>query len=477
MADSEISQVREQTEAQSAEEGHLPTEVTFEEGFSAKTVVGALFVGFIMLPGALYLGLIAGTSLGSAAEWVTIVLFAEIMRRSFLPMKRQEIYILFYIAASLTGLDTSKGLSGGQFAGLIWNQYFVQSPNAAMVSRQIPHWVVPPAGSPALLHRTFFDHAWLIPIALMLLVDLLGRVNSLCAGYFLFRVTSDIERLPFPMAPIAASGATALAEAASKEESWRWRVFSVGTVIGLVFSVFYIAIPVFTGVAFGKAWTLLPIPFLDLTRNTESLLPGAVSGLSCDLGGVLVGFVIPYPIVVGTFWGCMLTRVGMAPVLYHFGLFGNSDNSGWTPGMNGIYTKQITDIKFWMAIGIGLQLAVAAIGIWMVIRTLSSMRNTVRNRGMRRPLPAGRGDLPLWIPVLIWFTITVTFLCICDYLLHVDSTPTENHAIFPVWLLVFYGLVWSPVQSYISARMIGITGSGVSFPYMQQVSIMKSGYP
>ncbi len=66
-------------------------------------------------------------------------------------------------------------------------------------------------------------------------------------GYFLFRTTSDVERLPFPIAPIAAQGATALAEVSEEKESWRWPVFSVGTMIGLVYGFFYVAIPVITG--------------------------------------------------------------------------------------------------------------------------------------------------------------------------------------------------------------------------------------
>src|SRR6476646_817774 len=244
----DLAQIREQVETESQEEGGEHQETRFEDGFSWKTVIGALFVGFIMLPGALYLGLMAGQGLGPAAEWVTIVLFAEIMRRSFLPMKRQEIYILYYVAASLTGLAADRGISGGPFGDLIWAQYFVQSTQAKLISRDIPHWVVPPAGSHALLNRTFFDQAWFIPIVILIVGQILGRLTWMSAGYFLFRITSDIERLPFPMAPVAASGATALAEAASKEESWRWRVFSIGSVIGLVFGFFYVAIPVFTGV-------------------------------------------------------------------------------------------------------------------------------------------------------------------------------------------------------------------------------------
>lgn len=473
----EIAQLRKQVETESVEEGEEGQQPQFEEGFTSKTIAGALFVGFIMLPGALYLGLVAGQGLGPAAEWVTIVLFAEIMRRSFLPMKRQEIYILYYLAASLTGLDITKGISGGPFGAMIWNQYFIQSPQAGLVAKQIPHWVVPPAGSPALIHRTFFDAAWFAPILLMLVNEVLGRLNNLSAGYFLFRITSDVERLPFPMAPVAASGATALAEAASKEESWRWRIFSIGTVMGLVFGFFYIAIPVFTSVVFNKPFQLFPIPFFDMATNTETILPGAMTGISGDLGKLMTGFVIPYPIVAGSFWGALLTRVIAAPFLFRGGMFGDAASNGWQRGMDSFYTKEITDMKFWLSVSIGLQIGVALIGFAMVVKAFNTMRRESQGRGMELRAPRGRGDLPIWIPAAIWLVVTLLYMVVCESLLHLDSRPGENHAIFPIWLLAFYGLVWSPINSYVSARMVGLTGSGVSFPYLKEVSIVKSGYP
>ena len=49
----------------------------FQEGFTLRTVIGALFIALFMLPGGMYLGLVAGQGVGEAAEWVTIVLFAE----------------------------------------------------------------------------------------------------------------------------------------------------------------------------------------------------------------------------------------------------------------------------------------------------------------------------------------------------------------------------------------------------------------
>ena len=56
----------------------IPKDLLFEPGFNIKTLWAALFVGFIMLPGAIYLGLVTGQSMAGGAEWVTLILFIEI---------------------------------------------------------------------------------------------------------------------------------------------------------------------------------------------------------------------------------------------------------------------------------------------------------------------------------------------------------------------------------------------------------------
>ncbi|MEI6499913.1 MAG: peptide transporter, partial [Armatimonadota bacterium] len=163
----------------------VPTE--FESGFDIKSIVGALFVGFIMMPGAIYLGLVVGQSMGPAAEWTTIILFTEVARRSFVSLKRQEIYILFYIAASLASMQGGVALAGGAFAGKIWDQYFVRSPAAegTGIASQVPAWVVPSGQSPAIMHRTFFHPDWIVPSLLLLLGTVLGRLNQFGLGYIL----------------------------------------------------------------------------------------------------------------------------------------------------------------------------------------------------------------------------------------------------------------------------------------------------
>lgn len=449
----DIEQARETLEDVSGEDVQHQE---FEDGFTLRTVIGALFVGMVMLPGAMYLGLVAGQGLGPAAQWVTIVLFAEIARRSFQPLKKQELYILFYIAGGLAGV----GMAGG-FGGLIWNQYLVQCPQIGDLAKEIPHWVAPRANDPALAQRTFFAASWVVPISLLLAGEVLGRMIWIGGGYAVFRVTSDIERLPFPMAPIAAAGATALAEAGSKEESWRWQVFSIGTVTGLLFGLIYVFIPIITGVLFQKPVMLIPIPFIDFTSNTENILPAAWSALSGDIGLILTGFVIPFPILFGSFISSVVCKIGLNPILYQMGMFPH-----WTYGTPYLQTQLSTEIDFWMSVGIGTGLGIGVIGLASVTISAMKLRGQAQRPTLRRTIPPGRGDWSIYLSISVWFVATMVQIGIARWLV-----PD-----FPWWIMAFYGLIYTPVISYVSGRLIGLTGSGVGFPFLREATIIKSGY-
>jgi hypothetical protein len=135
-----------------------PPPEEFEEGFSIRTILGALFVAFVMLPGAAYLSLVTGTGLGSAPQWVTVILFMEVARRSFITLKRQEIYLLYIVAGAILGTNP--------YSGYIWNVFLRTSEvtKGLGVAQDIPTWLVPRADSPAILNRTFFHPDWVIPI-------------------------------------------------------------------------------------------------------------------------------------------------------------------------------------------------------------------------------------------------------------------------------------------------------------------------
>ncbi len=448
--------------------------VVYEDGFTVRTVVGALFVAFVMLPGAIYLGLVSGQSLGSASEWVTIVLFAEVARRSFIPLKRQEIYVLFYIAAALSGLNAELGVSGGPFGNLIWNGYLHVAPQATgttvtlngeltTISRAIPIWAIPPESSTVWTQRTFLHTDWLFPVGLLIIGSVIDKISQITGGYALFRLTSDIERLPFPMAPVHAAGATALAEAGSKEESWRWQVFSIGAMAGLVFGFFYLGIPIFTGTVLPAPLKLLPLPFLDLTPNTEGILPGAATGISMDLTHVLSGFVLPLPMIVGAAVTSLVSQLVVNPMLYNANLLPT-----YRKGANALWTKMASDLDFWMSVDIGLKIAVAILGIWMaagiMLRYLRGRRSGGTDAGVAPP--PGRGDFDWRKGLMLFAVCQAAYVALGHWLV-----PA-----FPLWILILLAVFYTPFYSYVSARMYGLTGRGIGLPYVREAIFLRTGY-
>src|SRR5205823_12287100 len=131
-------------------------------------------------------------------------------------------------------------------------------------------------------------------------------------GYVMYRLTSDVEKLPFPMAPVAASGITALADASGGNETWRWRVFSFGAMLGMVFGAIYLALPAITGAFLPEPISIFPLPFKDLTSNVEGFLPAVPIVIAFDLGLVILGMVLPFWAMAGSFIG-LIVCMGMNP--------------------------------------------------------------------------------------------------------------------------------------------------------------------
>ncbi len=442
-------------------------EEEFYDGFSWKTVIGALFIGFIMMPGSIYLGLIAGQGMGPAAEWVTIILFMEVARRSYQTLRKQEIYLLYYVGAALTTQVAGIAIAGGPFASLIWNSYVANTPIARSLGiteglKNAP-WAAITGDSPGLIGRSFFSADWLPAIGLLLFQATFWRMKAWGLGYVLFRITSDVERLPFPLAPIAAEGATALAESSSQKEGWRWRIFSIGAMIGVGWGAIYILLPAVTGLIFAQPITIISVPFIDYTSNTQKILPAALTGLGTDLGGVLIGFVLPLPVVVGTFIAAIGCFIVANPLLYNAGILRN-----WVSGTDMLQSQLVNSMDFWLSFGIGTSVIVAIIGIVGVIRALLKGRSQ-KKEGVASPqfsVPKGRGDFPISLSLAVWAVGTIAYVVMCHYLV-----PA-----FPLWILIFFGFVWTPIFSYINARMAGLAGTHVSIPYVREASFMMAGY-
>jgi len=423
----------------------------FEEGFNWKTIVGSIFIGFLMMPGSMYLQLVIGAGIGPAARWVTIILFAEIAKRAYSDLKQQEIFLLYYMAGAAMA---------SPFQGLLWNQYLVQSDAAKMLglTEFIPSWIAPQPESIAILERTFLHQDWLIPILLLVGAQIIQRIDQFGLGYALYRITSDVEKLPFPMAPVGALGTIALAESKEeKQKSWKWRVFSIGGVVGLAFGAVYILLPAVSGLIFTEPIRLIPIPWVELTRHTEGILPAVATGIQLDLGLIFLGMVLPFWAVIGGLVGLLITIVAN-PVLYHKGIL-----TSWHQGMGTVETVFANNFDFYMSFGIGLGLSIGLIGLWQVMKSFKGSTNKARG-GLKDLLnpPPGRGDFDFRIAIAIYIFSTLAYVALCTILV-----PT-----FPWVFFLIYGFVYTPVISYITARMEGIAGQFVSLPLVREASFI-----
>ena len=427
----------------------LQTPDHFEEGFGWKTVAGAIFIGFLMMPGSMYLNLVIGAGIGPAARWVTIILFAEVAKRAFTDMKQQEVFLLYYMAGAAMH---------SPFSGLLWNQYLVQSDAAKMLglTEFIPSWVAPAMGPESLAARTFLHRDWLVPILLLIGSQIVQRVDHFGLGYALYRITSDVEKLPFPMAPVGALGTMALAETAEERKTgWKWRVFSIGGVIGMLFGSIYVLFPVLSGLIFTEPLRLIPIPWIDLTRHTEDVMPAVATGLQLDLGLLFVGMVLPFWAVIGGLVGQLITFIAN-PILFEHGILHR-----WHKGMGTVDTVFANNFDFYLSFGLGLGLAIGVIGIWHVARSFRKGPGGVSYREVFKSHP-GRGDINFWVSIAIYLGSTLAYVLMSTWLV-----PD-----FPWIFFVLYGFIYTPIISYITARMEGIAGQFVSLPLVREASFI-----
>jgi len=402
----------------------------------------------------------------------------EIARRSFVKLTAQEIQVAFWVASGMVAGGAVMGvaglaLPGGIFGQFIWDQFYVQSQQAQEfgLSELVPAWIAPRFGSEALISRNLFHRDWLMPIIVVLAHQILFRLNWLGLGYLAFRQTSDVERLPFPMAPVGAQGILAVAESTEKKESWRWRIFAIGSIIGAVYGMFYVVVPGVSGTVLARPIELLPIPFVDFTAHLGDFLPGTMLGFATDLVYVLTGMVLPFWVVIGTVTGSVCSRVIGNPILYEFGLLeAMGREPHWAPGMTAVPALYTSSLDFWLSITIGLAVAVALISMVDAIRAFRARRRQSAI-AVEKASTKGRGDLPVWLAVALWLGSTAGYVFLCHVLV-----PDFN-----IFILIGFGFVLTPILTYVSARMYGITGvgggpAGVSFPMVREASFILSGY-
>ena len=448
----------------------------FADGFNWKAVAGAIFLGFIVNPATDYLTLVIGgdANIGGAMKWVLIILFAEIAKRSFTTLKTQELYVLHFMAGAALA---------DPFAGYLFTQFVATSEyvQGLGLASELPRWAFPAAADIEAAGRTLIGWHWLPIIGLTMFGMIVSRLDNYGLGYVMYRIVNDVEKLPFPFAPMGAAGIVALSTDRGNETTWRWRCFSIGGMLGMLWGAIYVCVPMVTQVLLPRRVEIIPLIFIDLTPQVGRLLPAVPFNLVINLGAFLAGMMVPFWSVVGAFTGLVITWIAN-PILYKHGVL-----TQWTSDMGFIDTVFVNNIDFYLSFGIGLTLAVTFSNLAVFAGSVLKGKFKKPDSGKMQELNhrktwwmqlredfrilatkhRSRGDLSIWVAIGIYLVTTASWIILGVCLIG---------GRYPWMIMVFYATVYTPMISYATAKLEGICGQAVNIPYLRELTILLTGY-
>ena len=171
------------------------------------------------------------------------------------------------------------------------------------------------------------------------------------------------------------------------------------------------------------------------------------------------------------FWGVMGTFLGVVahsianPILHDLGYL-----QIWQPGMGAIETFFVNSVDFWMSFGIGTTAAIAIIGIWQVVQGVrgAAVHKAAGGKGRTWTVPEGRGDFPIWVALALYAVASAGLMIIAWIFL-------PSFARF-IGFFLFFAFIFTPFQSFVNARLVGMVGQTISIPYVREATIILSGY-
>jgi hypothetical protein len=258
-------------------------------------------------------------------------------------------------------------------------------------------------------------------------------------------------------------------------------VFSLGGALGLAFGAIYLLLPTLTGALTGTTAQIFPIPFSDFTRTTGRYLPAVPTGLAWDFGHLVFGMVMPFFGMLGGFIA-FVTLLVVNPLLYRTGIL-----TSWKYGDETVDTIFKNNVDFFFSFQIGLALAIALVGLYQVVRAVRRVRRERSREGgagvalADRSFRRSRGDIRVWVILAVYVIITLTYISVSALLLrwhHGSWNPPGNeNGIRNIILLLFaLGFIYTPLISYVTARLEGMVGQVVEIPMIREAAMILSGY-
>jgi hypothetical protein len=456
----------------------MSEEAGFRSGLTWRVVVALVAAALFFVPINLYLNLVTGGSVATAALYVIAILVTELARMGAKPLSSSEVFLLY----AGTGVTVA---SLTPYYWLVYRAFFVNSPFTFAFSIDglplpylVPDWLAPPYGSPAYALRTLFNPAWAKPMAVATLFFALTVAADVGLGILLSYVMVEVEKLRFPFAYVD----SALIEVLTERRSEHVRAFLAGFYPGLIYGAL-----LYAGQAFGVQ--ILPLPWFDLTWFTEKYVPGALVGLATDPGFIALGMMLDLPVA-----GFMALGSCLVWILFNY-VF--TVNPAFFPvwareyykGMTLAIIYQRSFQRVWISPFFGVALGMAA------AITVALRRSIVRAfKIIAKPAEAGAfpslklaaamflagslGSVVVYsflVPGIPLYATLATSLALSFFLAVVVSRAVGELGFFPAlpwpWQAIVYftpykgyaGWVWSP---YISTGVQGSMCQAVKVAYL-----------
>ena len=443
-------------------------------GLTWRTMLAFVFATFIIQPAITYYYLISNTVL-PLAGWLIIILWTELAAAFGSPLSKQEVFILLAFQWVLTGATYAL-----YFVWPVKYMYYSTSPivEAFGITPYIPSWWVPPRSvvNDLMTVRFVFLHpSWVTPLSITVISILLGLIANISMGYFCYGLYVQVEKLDFPAATAQAETALTLAERKSEP----LRVLSISAVLGVVYNLISNFLPWFLGpymssggvaiaastAGLGTGGGLLtaqaaPLLRWDFTQLIAPILPGAGLSFTLSLIYYLPGILLPIPVslaqVIGSyafyFVGThIITRLGFWPAESEY-------NVSWTIDT----LVQRAQLYFYVSVIIGLGLAAVFVPVLIKPKNLLRAFSSIS----RASSASAEGAPPLKLLLLLFFASCSGSVLLIHFLV-----PN-----FPIWILILFIMGGSFFFSFLGTSAAGVTYSGITVPYLQQLPIYYSGY-
>ncbi|MEM1515626.1 MAG: hypothetical protein QXL85_07070 [Candidatus Bathyarchaeia archaeon] len=438
------------------------TTPTFEEGLTINSILAIIYAAVVLQPAAIYLFMTAGISIG--AGYVVVLLFVELARILFRPLKKAEVFIIYYMGGLAATLN--------YFISMPWNAYIRTSPisrsfhiGEKTIADLIPLWMAPRADSIAIVGRTIFHPDW-VPNLLVwpITIFILTPIMDIMMGFLAAHLYIEIEKLPFPLQQIDAM----VIETLSEREPKRIRVFTVAALIGIAYGFILYGLPILSETLMGTRLSFLPLPWLDLTASIERYLPGSSLGISTDLTAFLIGWVIPFEVVVSMFIGSFALNVIGNHLLLKFNVLKVGED--WFPNMGIAGVTLRFQMKFWASVFVGLSVAIALVPL---VRKKEYIISTFRSLSKISESSRRAGYLPL--KIILAGYLAASFASIGIF--YVLVSPEFRVAYW--WFPILLGPGWTFIVTLVAARSIGLTGynlfAATGYGYTASPAYIKEG--